>query len=96
MTTLEQTLKTANGTKSGEGSIKDIDGQPLKNLKVQTADPLVGALSLYQVEKLYINNVLTAANNNKTKAAKVLGVSLKTLYNKLARYAQEVVNDSQE
>ena len=83
METLEQTLQNSNSSKTvGEGNI--------------TVDPLAGALSLYHVEKLYINNVLSAANNNKTKAAKVLGISLKTLYNKLARYSQEVVDDTKE
>lgn len=42
--------------------------------------------SLADVEKSHILNVLSYANNNKTRAAALLGISLKTLYNKLHQY----------
>jgi len=37
-------------------------------------------------EKLLILKTLASANNNKTRAAEILGISLKTLHNKLHRY----------
>lgn len=37
-------------------------------------------------ERELITQTLTLMNNNKTKAAKVLGISLKTLHNKLNKY----------
>jgi DNA-binding NtrC family response regulator len=43
-------------------------------------------LTLAQLEKLYILDILNKSGNNKTKAAEILGVSLKTIYNKLASY----------
>jgi DNA-binding NtrC family response regulator len=39
-----------------------------------------------QAEKLLILRTLAATNNNKTRAAEVLGISLKTLHNKLKEY----------
>ena len=41
---------------------------------------------LDQIEKLHILKVLTYFNGNKTKAANAMGITVKTLYNKLARY----------
>lgn len=39
-----------------------------------------------QAEKLLILKTLAATNNNKTRAAEILGISLKTLHNKLKEY----------
>jgi DNA-binding NtrC family response regulator len=39
-----------------------------------------------QAEKMLILRTLAATNNNKTRAAEVLGISLKTLHNKLKEY----------
>ena len=46
-------------------------------------------LTLAQLEKLYILDILKRTGNNKTRAAEMLGVSLKTIYNKLASYGAE-------
>ena len=42
--------------------------------------------TLEDVERRYILHVLKAVNNNKTQAAKILGLDRKTLYRKLAQY----------
>jgi len=42
-------------------------------------------LSLAQVEAEYIAEILTATNGNKTQAARILGISRKNLYERLAR-----------
>jgi DNA-binding NtrC family response regulator len=42
-----------------------------------------------EAEKLLIMKTLEATNNNKTRAAEVLGISLKTLHNKLKEYGRE-------
>ena len=47
--------------------------------------PLKG-LSLEEVEKRHILDTLGAHNQNRTQAAKALGISLRTLRNKLAQY----------
>ena len=39
-----------------------------------------------EAEKLLILKTLEATSNNKTRAAEILGISLKTLHNKLKEY----------
>ena len=43
-------------------------------------------MSLEEVEKNHILRTLAIHHGNKTRAAKSLGVTIKTLYNKLHRY----------
>lgn len=45
-----------------------------------------GEISLFEVEKTYILHLLEKSHGNKTKAAKALGITVKTLYNKLHSY----------
>jgi transcriptional regulator with PAS, ATPase and Fis domain len=49
-----------------------------------------------EAEKLLILKTLAASNNNKTRAAEILGISLKTLHNKLKEYgnAAAVASDA--
>ena len=44
------------------------------------------ALPLAEVEKRHIQRVLASTGGNKTRAARVLGIDTKTLYNKLKSY----------
>jgi two-component system response regulator HydG len=46
-------------------------------------------LSLAELERRYIEQVLTATDGNKTQAAKVLGLDRRTLYRKLERWEKE-------
>lgn len=64
------------------------DSNAVKNL-IAEADPAGQILqtSLAEVEKRHILRVLSSTNGNKTRAAKVLGIDTKTLYNKLKAYA---------
>jgi DNA-binding NtrC family response regulator len=50
-----------------------------------------GVAPLDELERRAILEALEAFGNNKTQAARALGISLKTLHNKLKRYAGEVV-----
>jgi DNA-binding protein Fis len=43
-------------------------------------------LTLAEVEKRQIQRVLASTNGNKTRAARILGIDTKTLYNKLKSY----------
>jgi DNA-binding protein Fis len=52
------------------------DGQPEESLQ----------LTLAEVEKRHIQRVLASTGGNKTRAARVLGIDTKTLYNKLKSY----------
>lgn len=48
-----------------------------------------GSLSLEAVEKSHILKILDFYNGNRQKSAETLGISRKTLYRKLARYAEQ-------
>lgn len=50
--------------------------------------PFIG-MAFRDVEKQLIKATLKSCDNNKSQSAKVLGISLKTLYNRLNRYEQE-------
>ena len=45
-----------------------------------------------EAERLLIMKTLESTNNNKTRAADILGISLKTLHNKLKEYSQTQAN----
>ncbi len=47
---------------------------------------LGGAFSVSEIEKVHIDGVLKSVNWNKNIAAKILGISLKTLYTKIQQY----------
>ena len=47
-----------------------------------------------EAEKLLILKTLEATSNNKTRAAEILGISLKTLHNKLKEYGSAAPSDS--
>ena len=63
------------------------DSRSLKRLASES-DPNGDILrtSLAEVEKRHILRVLASAQGNKTRAAKILGIDTKTLYNKLKAY----------
>lgn len=48
-----------------------------------------GIVTLSQIEKIHINNAIAYSNGNKIEAAKILGISVKTLYNKINQYKKE-------
>lgn len=54
-------------------------------IKEDLADPRK-IMALYDVEKRYVLQTLDFYQGNKTKTASVLGITLKTLYNKLNQY----------
>ena len=45
-------------------------------------------VSVSEAERQLILKTLQATNNNKTRAAEILGISLKTLHNKLKEYGR--------
>jgi len=42
--------------------------------------------TLAEMEAAYISQILSATNGNKTECARILGISRKNLYEKIARY----------
>lgn len=52
----------------------------------RTDDKIGTALPLKEIERLHIEGVLRSFRGNKTESAKILGISLKTLYTKIQQY----------
>lgn len=48
-------------------------------------------LTLNEVKKNYVLKVLNHTEGNKAKAAKILGLSIKTIYNLLEKYSREEI-----
>lgn len=57
--------------------------------------PFIGQ-TFREVEKQLIEVTLAANGNNKSQSAKVLGISLKTLYNRLNSYAKESIREQED
>lgn len=55
----------------------------------EAAIPIAVGTTVDEAEKLLIFRTLEATGQNKTRAAEILGVSLKTLHNKLKEYARD-------
>jgi DNA-binding NtrC family response regulator len=49
-------------------------------------DVLGGPIPMREVERLHIQGVLKNTGGSKSKTAKILGISLKTLYNKINQF----------
>jgi DNA-binding NtrC family response regulator len=72
-----------------EGDVITIDNLPrgiVNFSQPETPADLPKDLPLHEVERLYILRTLKHYRGNKKKAAQVLGIDTKTLYNKLRRY----------
>ncbi len=86
---------------AGEGPIEKVhlmmqkrDQTPAKSTG-NGLDISVG-MSIDEAEKVLIEATLKQTNNNKTRAASVLGISAKTLHAKLRQYRLENISDSDE
>ena len=68
-----------------------VPAQQIPSTKEQPADVLTVRVGdrLSEVEEAYIRLVLRYTNNNKTRAAEIVGVSLRTLHNKINAYAEQ-------
>ncbi len=73
-------------------------GQP--PLRAASNDPdavrLGVGTTVGEAEKMLILKTLQSTNNNKTKAAEILGISLKTLHNKLKEYGSAAADSASE
>lgn len=58
----------------------------LRQLIAESASEEVLRMPLAEVEKRHIMRVLSSTGGNKTRAARILGIDTKTLYNKLKAY----------
>jgi DNA-binding NtrC family response regulator len=86
--TLERAVIVCDGAVIETKHLPPGFGQTMMPTSADDADAVhlgVGT-TVEEAEKLLILKTLEATNNNKTKAADILGISLKTLHNKLKEY----------
>lgn len=78
---VERAVIVANGK-----SIEESDLPPGVTAAVNAQRQKQKPLSLAQLEAAYISEMLAATKGNKTECARILGISRKNLYEKIARY----------
>jgi DNA-binding NtrC family response regulator len=86
---LRNTLERAVISCAGELiTAADLPSEPVTGSveEPRASAPHPAAVKLKDVEREVILKTLASMGNNKTRAAEVLGISLKTLHNKLNRY----------
>lgn len=79
-----------------EGATIEIQHLPKHIFATQTTasrESIALGKELHEIEKEVIFKTLKMTNNNKTKAAQILGISLKTMHNKLNKYYSEDENE---
>ncbi len=87
--TLERAVIVCEGSSDrDQASAAGISVRHPSGFSVDDADSIrVGVgTTVGEAERLLIVKTLESTNNNKTRAAEVLGISLKTLHNKLKEY----------
>lgn len=70
-------------------SVPEAIVSPFSRKKAPAAPPMLVGRTIEEVERELITATLKQFDNNKTRAAEVLGVSVKTLYNRLGSYEAE-------
>lgn len=67
------------------GDLPDTVKNPGQKLVIDDYDP---SITIHEIEKRYILKALSYFDGNKTRAAQALGITIKTLYNKLHEYGE--------
>ena len=66
---------------------KEFDGSQRSSFPVQTqAPPMLAGTPIREIEKLHLESTLALTDGNRTHAAEMLGISLRTLRNKIREY----------
>jgi DNA-binding NtrC family response regulator len=96
--TLERAVIVCDGALVEPRHLPPGFGQVVPRAPVQEANAVrlgVGT-TVEEAERLLILKTLEATNNNKTRAAEILGISLKTLHNKLKEYGAQSASEAAE
>ncbi|MBT5543667.1 MAG: sigma-54-dependent Fis family transcriptional regulator [Desulfobacula sp.] len=87
MNTLERSVILSTGDFLSKDDIQIEIGSPLSQASLEDAGQInLGGKTLYEVEKLAILKMLDKTENNKSKTARQLGISRRTLHLKLKDY----------
>lgn len=88
VTTCETLDELRGRIEGGEFDLVLVEGNAALRKLVAESDPTGEILQtpLAEIEKRHILRVLSSTGGNKTRAAKILGIDTKTLYNKLKAY----------
>jgi DNA-binding NtrC family response regulator len=81
---LERAALLARGPVLAPADFEDRDAPALR----LGASPSLAGLTVREMEKQLIMETLRRTGNNRTQAARLLGISIRTLRNKLAEYRQ--------
>jgi len=86
--TLERAVLTVSGDALTKENLSPDFGRPLRAAG-DDGLTLRAGLSVAEAERRLIQETLNSTQHNKTRAAEMLGISLKTLHNKLKEYESE-------
>jgi DNA-binding NtrC family response regulator len=86
---LEHAVIVAAGDTIGRQQLPPQFGRPAAGLGSLAGLRFPPGVTVEQAERELIRQTLEATSNNKTRAAELLGISLKTLHNKLKEYASQ-------
>lgn len=89
---IERAVLMCEGDLINEGDLLMFDGE--KSYEISTEDSFLNTLSLKEIEKKAIFQALDRTNGNRTHAAELLGISVRTLRNKLNEYKKKMAEDS--
>jgi len=93
LTTACQSIEELRGKlEGGEFDLVLVEDSAVVRRLIGESDPSGEILMtpLVEIEKRHILRVLSSTGGNKTKAARILGIDTKTLYNKLKAYGASV------
>ena len=91
LTELRQTVRNAATVAEGivNAACFHTEGKRAEGFTLETDEDGVKLMSLKDAEKLLIKKALVFTSENRTQAAKILGVSIRTLRNKINEYRSE-------
>jgi Nif-specific regulatory protein len=81
---MERSSAIVEGRYIDETHLPELKSEVIEEVKVEA--PKFTEMALFDLEKKHIIDTLDHLNGNKTRAAKSLGITVKTLYNKLHSY----------
>ncbi|HLI34666.1 MAG TPA: sigma 54-interacting transcriptional regulator, partial [Terriglobia bacterium] len=83
---IRRALALSRGPVLGIEALEEIDPAPSPRGVGPTAPVLEAGLTLHELERQLVERTLAAVDGNRTRAAEMLGISLRTIRNKIREY----------